>query len=320
MVIGKARGRRATPGTGNNVDNHRTKFDVPAFVARMSAAQSVEDFTFQPFHGDAPRTATAALTIMRTSLAPAAPRRGVAFTLVELLVVIAIVGILASLLLPGLVTAKERARRAVCANNLRQLGLALQFYGGDHAERLPGGQSDNENPDDEHVPILSTRTYRLMIQYAGTSNVLDCPGVESPFRRQRDLRVQDNYGFVIGYNYLGGHADTPWAALGPVNALWKSPRTLNESTNTLLLLTDMNDWSWSFKKIIAPHGPRGVILKDRNAYNADPNSRRQTPRDIGGAGGHVLALHGGLEWRRTSAMQIHRGSKLWGVDGCFAMW
>lgn len=51
-----------------------------------------------------------------------------AFTLVELLVVIAVMGILAALFLPVLGTAKQRARRMTCLNNLRQINLAVQMY------------------------------------------------------------------------------------------------------------------------------------------------------------------------------------------------
>ena len=58
------------------------------------------------------------------------------FTLIELLVVIAIVGILASLIVPALGKARESARRAKCANNLRQHGIAWHIYVSDHDDCL----------------------------------------------------------------------------------------------------------------------------------------------------------------------------------------
>lgn len=60
-----------------------------------------------------------------------------AFTLIELLVVIAILGILIAFLVPTLGKAREGARRAQCANNIRQIGIAFHLYCDEHDGLFP---------------------------------------------------------------------------------------------------------------------------------------------------------------------------------------
>lgn len=72
------------------------------------------------------------------------PRRR-AFTLVELLVVIAIIGVLLSLMLPAVQAAREAARRLVCMNNLKQMGLAMSLHHEAHRQYPSGWTTLDKN-------------------------------------------------------------------------------------------------------------------------------------------------------------------------------
>src|SRR5437870_2652680 len=109
------------------------------------------------------------------------------------------------------------------------------MYGIDHEDKLPSGASENYNPIDEHIPVISTVTRSNLIHYSGDYRMLECPSMGDPFKQAGGWYYAD-YGFVIGYNYLGGHVETPWPAGGDFEP-WVSPQNLTEPSD-LPVLTD----------------------------------------------------------------------------------
>jgi prepilin-type N-terminal cleavage/methylation domain-containing protein len=236
-------------------------------------------------------------------------RRGL--TLIELLVVISIMTLLAALLLPVLGVARERGRRIVCLSHVRQFVIGIQLYADSKNGRLPSGRS--EKGEDEHTPVISRSTHKKLVEILGSYNALKCPWLGKPFTEPGGW-YYEGYGYVIGYNYLGGHKGTPWPAVGMANAEWKSPQSTVDSPN-LPIVTELNAWTTGENRTFAPHSPRGALLVyGEIGVGGIPSE------EIGAAGGHVGKLDGSAEWKNISDMKIYIGSRMHPVDGCITAW
>ena len=98
------------------------------------------------------------------------------FTLVGLLVIIAVIAILAAMLLPALASAKKKAQRINCVNNLKQCGLAFRIWAGDNDDKYPmdvpkakGGTMGFDTGAD------TFRHFLVMSNELSTPRILFCP-------------------------------------------------------------------------------------------------------------------------------------------------
>lgn len=223
-------------------------------------------------------------------------KKTVAFTLIELLTVIAIIGILAAILIPVVGAGRERARRAACMSNLRQIGVAAHLYAMENDDRLPDLQNVGNWAWDVRVSVMDD----LLGTAGGNWDMFFCPsGPFGPAERAEmyDLFVnsEQRTGFrVISYVLL--FKNPP----GNVPPEYHNER-IGEPPPRMIGRTMVQQTEAQRELAVdAVLGNNGQFTGLRGGLTADHQSNHMdgsTP-----AGGNVVFLDAHVEWRPFSEM------------------
>lgn len=156
----------------------------------------------------------------RHSSHPVASPRRHAFTLIELLTVIAIIGILAAILLPVVGSVRQKARKAQCSANLRQVASAYLMYMNDNKNRLPNNRWGGTAP--------ATPAYNVGYINLGTSQYLGAP--------TKDTHVPTEVSpLALGPSFTAAYAHATYRGFYKSTSYWPNPHIWNAT----LLLTSI---------------------------------------------------------------------------------
>lgn len=213
------------------------------------------------------------------------------FTLIELLVVIAIIAILASMLLPALGKAREKAQAITCSANQKQIGALFSFYTADNLDFLPHYDFYNaaapDSPTDSASPymlnkVLSHFYFQKKISPTSSGNVFHCPASRVDRYDQQYISYGYN-AYNLGSSRRKSNTLTPSAKISAI-----------KKTSSVLMTVDSMQVTSEFSGSAATHrgyyivrdAPGGVTGTEANY----PAARHARGVNILWADGHVSSI------------------------------
>ncbi len=209
------------------------------------------------------------------------PRQHRGFTLIELLVVIAIIAILASMLLPALTRAKEKAKAANCLSNLRQISLGMVMYGHDYRDYIVMLYMNGVTPPGAYFPSTDGIWWVDSLRpYLQSTNVIACPSTHTGF------------GIAENHPTIGGWRTNP----DKLTAIRRPVETVPFADAGLIANpTERNPDLWVEKPMMQNMYYR--TPQNTGYYDDDPQravNRHNGRCDAGFADGHAASIKVGL--------------------------